>query len=86
MSCKVRFAATVFVLAVLVCGSLEALPFSLRPAPIENRGEDFVTAALEWIASIFVPDRDNRPANHKPRSPQTKEGSTMDPHGCSSCG
>jgi len=79
MSRTVRFAATLLILVSLTCGSLGALPFGPRIVPAENGRGDFLTAVVQWIASLFAPD----PATDDPPKPPpyTKEGSGYDPHG-----
>jgi hypothetical protein len=80
MSRSVRFAAALLILAALTCGSLVALPFGSRITPAETARGDFLTAAVEWIASLFVPDRHVGDVT-KPPQPTTKDGSNLDPHG-----
>ncbi len=77
MSRTVRFASTLLILAVLTCGSLGAWPLGVPMAPAETSGGDFLTAVVEWIGSIFAPER---PAGDNP-VPQAKEGVCIDPAG-----
>jgi hypothetical protein len=53
--------------------------------PVETDGGDVLTAVMEWIGSIFAPDRPIRGASD-PEPPPTKEGSGYDPHGSSGGG
>jgi hypothetical protein len=78
MSRSIRFAAAALILASLLSGSLWALPPSSRPAATENGKSDFLSALVEWIASLLAPDR---PAGDALREPQSKEGSYIDPAG-----
>ena len=78
MSRSVRFAAALLILAALTCGSLGALPFGSRITPAETARGDFLTAVVEWIASLF--DR-GLSAGKIPTAPQTKDGAHIDPSG-----
>jgi|GEM_PF-3564066 len=80
MSRSVRFAAALLILAALTCGSLGALPFGPRITPAETARGDFLTAVVEWIASLFVGDRHTGDVA-QPSQPTAKDGSTLDPHG-----
>jgi hypothetical protein len=77
MSRTVRFAAALLVVASLTCGSLGALPLGSRIMPAESARGDFLTAFVEWIASLLAPDQPSGEAT----KPPTKDGSTLDPHG-----
>jgi hypothetical protein len=78
MSRKLRFAAALLILASLTCGSLGALPLGPRITPAESARGDFLTAVVEWIASLFALE----PAVGKvPTLPQTKDGVHIDPSG-----
>lgn len=78
MSRTVRFAAALLILASLTCGSLGALPFGSRLIAAETGRGSFLTAVVEWIASLFVRDRSS---GDVPAVPQTKDGTYIDPHG-----
>jgi hypothetical protein len=79
MSRTFRFAAALLILASLTCGSLGALPSSSRTIPAESGRSDFLAAIMEWIASVLTPDR---PAGEAPQPPpQSKDSSSLDPHG-----
>jgi len=80
MSRSVRFAAALLILAALTCGSLVALPFGPRITSAETSRGDFLTAVVEWIASLFVADRHTGNVS-QPTQPTTKDGSNLDPHG-----
>ncbi|HEV8577981.1 MAG TPA: hypothetical protein VGX68_02770 [Thermoanaerobaculia bacterium] len=75
MSRKIRFAVAL-TLAVLTCGSLGALPLG-SPIASAERG-DFLTAIVEWIVSVFVPEQ---PSEGAPKPAQLKDNGTMDPNG-----
>jgi len=79
MSRSIRFAAALLILASLTCGSLGALSLSSRTISPETGKGDFLTKAVEWIASLLAPDRPNG-GNPQP-PPQTKDSSSLDPHG-----
>lgn len=78
MSRRVRFASVLLILGALTCGSLGALPLGLRPVPAESTRIGFVTAVVEWIASLFTPDRETGRA---PAAAQPKGGTNVDPNG-----
>jgi hypothetical protein len=79
MSRTVRFVAALVILASLTCGSLAALPCGLRSIPAENAGSDFLTAAVEWLASILA--REPSGGKAPVPEPQSKDGSHIDPIG-----
>jgi len=80
MSRNVRIAATLLILASLTCGSLGALPSRPRITLVEHDRGGFLNAVLEWIASVFAPARPTGDTPN-PSSPQTKDSSSLDPHG-----
>lgn len=78
MSRRTRFASALLVVVVVTCGSLSALPLGPRPVPAESTRIGFLTALVEWIASVFSPDP---PIGDATASVSPKEGSSVDPHG-----
>jgi hypothetical protein len=66
------------ILAALTCGSLGALPLypGITPGPVPAGG--FLTAVLEWIATLLAPDR---PTGMVSPRPQPKDGGVVDPTG-----
>jgi hypothetical protein len=80
MSRTIRFGAALLILASLTCGSLGASSRGSRIPPIEHGRGDFLNAIVEWIASVYARERPSGDAP-KPSSPQTKDTSSLDPHG-----
>ena len=77
MSRKTRFAAVLLLLVFLPTASLEAIPLGFRITPATNPGGDFLSAVVEWIASVFGPER---LVERTPKTPQ-KDNGTLDPNG-----